>query len=76
MATNQSSLRRAIDRRSRRLTLCDQFAAFLADDPETFGFTVDALVGLPPSTVPRIDIILVPIDLRLGSLRHSVSSHF
>ena len=74
MATNQSPLRRAIDRRSRRLALCDQLAALFADDPETLGLAVDALVCLPPSTVPWIDIVLVPIDLGLGSLRHSVYS--
>ena len=54
----------------------DQFAAFLADNPETLGFAVYALVRLPPSAVPRIDIVLVPIDLRLGSFRHSMYSPF
>ena len=51
--------------------MCDQFAAFFANNPKTFGFAVDALVCLPPSTVPWIHIVFVPIDLGLGSLRHS-----
>ena len=54
----------------------DQFAALFADNPETFRFTVYALVRLPPSTVPGIHIVLVPIDLRLGSFRHSMYSPF
>lgn len=48
-----------------------QLAAFFADNPETFGLAVDTPVCLPPSTVPRIDIIFVSIDLCSGSLSHS-----
>ena len=45
----------------------DQFAAFLADNPETLGFAVDALVRLPPSTVPGIHVVFVPIEFCFGS---------
>lgn len=51
----------------------DQLAAFLADNPETFSLTITALVCLAPNTIPRVDIFLVPIDLCLGTFRHSTN---
>ena len=62
VATNQSSLRRTVDGSSGRLALRDQLATLFTDNPETFSFTVNALVRLSTSTIPWIDIVFVSID--------------
>lgn len=74
VTTNQTFLRRMVSWSLWRFALRDESATLLAYNPETLSLAVNALVGLSPSTIPRIDIIKVSIDLCLGCFWHTNSA--
>ncbi len=43
--------------------MCNQFATLFTDSPETIGLAVTALARLSPNPIPRVDILLMLIDL-------------
>ena len=43
----------------------DKVTTLFTDYPDAIGLAVAALVRLSPSPIPRVDILLMPVDLGL-----------